>query len=127
MYKVHKWIPYVDMDYSFVCICRYYEAMFTCSKCGHQWFQRSVTPPRRCPNHQCRSVYWNTTAPLAAPIEKAAPAVESKVEKLSDLQNIITSVMEKPKERRSDYYTKPHPALLDYRPQDFDEPTVSYE
>jgi len=73
--------------------------MFNCIKCNHQWFQRSLIPPRRCPNHSCRSTRWNSSVPFEA-IKEPEPV---KPVELDDLRNIIKSIESKPK---SDYYEK---------------------
>jgi hypothetical protein len=95
-----------------------------CERCQYEWSAFKLPPT--CA--RCRSPYWNrakSAVPLAAPIEKpmAAKIVEEpKEKKLADLQAIIESVQSKPK---SDYYTKPHSALPQYRPQEWEEPTIS--
>ena len=82
--------------------------MFNCSKCGHKWFQRTEQPPRRCPNHSCRTVYWNINVSIKPVAEKksAVPSeLNEKKETLNTLQSIIDSVIQKPI-KRSDYYTQ---------------------
>jgi predicted Zn-ribbon and HTH transcriptional regulator len=32
-------------------------SMFTCSRCGHQWWPRNTERPRICPT--CKSPYWD--------------------------------------------------------------------
>ncbi len=98
--------------------------MFTCSKCNHQWFQRSPEGPRRCPNHSCRSVYWKHTGALAAqpPVEKP-----DKKADLASLQELIATVQAKPK---SDYHTKSimpeYPKPVEDQPDFYEEPTYQY-
>jgi len=29
----------------------------SCLRCGHHWYPRAETTPRRCP--KCKSVYWD--------------------------------------------------------------------
>jgi len=38
---------------------RYAMLRLKCQVCGREWSPASLTPPRRCPNHQCRSVRWH--------------------------------------------------------------------
>ena len=30
-----------------------------CQVCGYTWTTRDEEPPRRCPNHDCRSTLWD--------------------------------------------------------------------
>ena len=32
-----------------------------CDECGHQWTTIDLVLPHRCPNHKCRSSYWNAS------------------------------------------------------------------
>lgn len=111
------WIPYVDMNYVYFLTPVYFKAMFTCSRCNHSWYQRKSEPPRRCPNHKCRSVYWNTTAPLP-PL-----AVSNKLKDLADLRELL--VAPKPKENKIVTPSIP-PTVVD-QPDFYSEPTVNYD
>lgn len=96
--------------------------MFTCSKCNHQWFQRSAKVPRRCPNHSCRSVHWNTTVPLAAKVEQPSTSKEADLAKVRELlENVI-----KPKPAKV-YIPPSIPRVVVDQPDYYSEPTVSYE
>jgi len=84
---------------------------YICFKCNHQWYKRSGTPPRRCPNHSCRTVMWGRPedppekkSVEALPIVVIEPPKETKAAVFAELQAMMTAVKEKPK---SDYYTKP--------------------
>lgn len=34
--------------------------LLQCKRCGREWVPRKQEWPKRCPNHACRSVYWDT-------------------------------------------------------------------
>lgn len=80
--------------------------MYICFKCNHQWYERSDIPPRRCPNHSCRTVSWGKPLDVKPVAQKkpaeASPIVDKKTE-LDGLRAIMDAVKEKPK---SDYHTK---------------------
>jgi hypothetical protein len=83
---IHEWI----MAYNTV--------MFTCQKCSHTWFPARAEPPRRCPNHACRSVLWNSIQHLKEPAPTLLSKGESHQEKLAAAFGLLREI-EKPKPR----------------------------
>jgi uncharacterized OB-fold protein len=37
-----------------------------CKRCGTEWVPRKEAWPKRCPNQECRSVYWDTDRKAAS-------------------------------------------------------------
>ncbi len=116
--------------------------MFTCSKCNHTWYPSRVEPPKRCPNHSCRTLRWNSSPikPVADfPIENkknsaASPNLEinpftALVEKRlhperTDAERLAIIEELKPKADKENYKTK---SVIDTWPTKPVEDQPSYD
>lgn len=92
-----------------------------CKKCKYKWFERSTMPPKRCPNHDCRTLHWNGFSPtkVSESILDRSILEDSKQGVIAKMRAEITSIEEKPKQRP----TSTPPQLT--RPDAWEEPTIT--
>lgn len=93
---------------------------YICFKCNHQWFKRGDIPPRRCPNHSCRTLKWGR--PLDVEKKSAASPLVDKKQAFEELKAMMAAV---PVKRPVVTY-QPPPKIED-QPDYYSEPTVNYD
>lgn len=94
---------------------------YICFKCNHQWFKRGDIPPRRCPNHSCRTLKWGRPLDVEKKSAEASP-VDEKKQAFEELKALMAAV---PAKRPVVAY-QPPPVIVD-QPDYYSEPTVSYD
>lgn len=93
---------------------------YICFKCNHQWFKRGDIPPKRCPNHSCRTLKWGR--PLD--VEKKSAVPSELIEKKQVFEELKALIGSAPTRRPVAGYQLPP---KEDQPDIYSEPTVNYD